>query len=248
MGLPVPRLDSRTWDELMTEARALIPEYAPAWTDHNLHDPGVTLVELDRVAHRRPALPARPRLAEKLRGFLRHVGVTPMPTGVAETVVAFRQGPGSPTAVHLRSRFQVTDTARELVFESSAPLDVSPAWIELDAAEGTDRAVIFREANGVRADVSAANAATDRSFLPFGGSPQPGDALTIGFRDQPLLPGEELGLYVWTRAGGTTTPRPSAWPGSARPGSETARTPRSAPATTGRRPHGTTARRTTGSR
>ena len=182
----------------MTEARALIPEYAPAWTDHNLHDPGVTLVELVAWLSESLLFQLDRVSAEKLRAFLRHVGVTPLPAGVAETVVAFRQGPGSPTAVHLPSRFQVTDSARELVFENSVPLAVSPAWIELDAAEGTDRAVMVREANGARVDVTAANGAADRWFLPFGGSPHSGDALTIGFRDEPLLPGEELNLHVWT--------------------------------------------------
>ena len=43
MPLPVPTLDSRTWDELTAEAQALIPRYAPQWTDFNLSDPGITL-------------------------------------------------------------------------------------------------------------------------------------------------------------------------------------------------------------
>lgn len=42
----VPRLDDVEFDELVERARALIPMYAPDWTDHNLHDPGVTLIDL----------------------------------------------------------------------------------------------------------------------------------------------------------------------------------------------------------
>src|SRR5262245_13281685 len=49
-GIPVPlpllNLDDRTFDQLVTEARALIPRNFPAWTDHNLSDPGSTLLEL----------------------------------------------------------------------------------------------------------------------------------------------------------------------------------------------------------
>ena len=41
-----PDLDDRTWQDLVDEMRALIPRYAPGWTDHNVHDPGVTLLEL----------------------------------------------------------------------------------------------------------------------------------------------------------------------------------------------------------
>jgi hypothetical protein len=46
MTLPVPNLDDRTFDQLATEARTLIPKNFPSWTDHNLSDPGITLLEL----------------------------------------------------------------------------------------------------------------------------------------------------------------------------------------------------------
>jgi hypothetical protein len=46
MPLLVPNLDDRRWADLVEEARSLIPRLAPAWTDHNVHDPGITFVEL----------------------------------------------------------------------------------------------------------------------------------------------------------------------------------------------------------
>lgn len=46
MSLPLPRLDDRTYADLVEEARALIPSLRPAWTDHNPTDPGITLIEL----------------------------------------------------------------------------------------------------------------------------------------------------------------------------------------------------------
>lgn len=46
MPLKLPNLDDRTYEDLVEEARALIPVYAPAWTNHNESDPGITLVEL----------------------------------------------------------------------------------------------------------------------------------------------------------------------------------------------------------
>lgn len=46
MALPVPNLDDRTFDQLVTEARSLIPKNFPKWTDHNPSDPGITLLEL----------------------------------------------------------------------------------------------------------------------------------------------------------------------------------------------------------
>ena len=46
MTLPVTNLDDRTFEQLSAEARALIPRYFRAWTDHNESDPGITLMEL----------------------------------------------------------------------------------------------------------------------------------------------------------------------------------------------------------
>lgn len=46
MTLPLPKLDDRSYADLMAEALARLPALAPAWTDHNPSDPGVTLIEL----------------------------------------------------------------------------------------------------------------------------------------------------------------------------------------------------------
>ncbi len=46
MGLNIPNLDDKTFDQLFEEARLLIPQFAPQWTDHNIHDPGITFIEL----------------------------------------------------------------------------------------------------------------------------------------------------------------------------------------------------------
>jgi hypothetical protein len=46
MALTLPNLDDRTYAELTQEAQALIPTYAPEWSNRNPSDPGITLVEL----------------------------------------------------------------------------------------------------------------------------------------------------------------------------------------------------------
>ena len=46
MPIPLPNLDDRRFADLVVEARAMIPRYAPGWTNHNPSDPGITLVEL----------------------------------------------------------------------------------------------------------------------------------------------------------------------------------------------------------
>jgi hypothetical protein len=46
MPLPIPTLDDRTFDQLVEEAKTLIPKHFPAWTDHNYSDPGIAFMEL----------------------------------------------------------------------------------------------------------------------------------------------------------------------------------------------------------
>src|ERR1044072_1716947 len=41
-----PNLFERRFQDLMEIGRAKLPSLAPEWTDHNAHDPGITLLEL----------------------------------------------------------------------------------------------------------------------------------------------------------------------------------------------------------
>lgn len=46
MSLPVTNLDDRSFQDLVDEAKRMIPQLCPEWTNHNLSDPGVALIEL----------------------------------------------------------------------------------------------------------------------------------------------------------------------------------------------------------
>ena len=46
MSLQAPNLDSRTFDQLVKEARDRIPRFTPEWTNLNDSDPGMTLIKL----------------------------------------------------------------------------------------------------------------------------------------------------------------------------------------------------------
>jgi len=46
MTLPIPKLDDRNFQNLVDEAKKRIPHFTKEWTDHNVSDPGVTLIEL----------------------------------------------------------------------------------------------------------------------------------------------------------------------------------------------------------
>src|SRR6266436_5125773 len=46
MVLPVPNLDDRRFQDLVDDAKRLVQQRCPEWTNHNVSDPGVTLMEL----------------------------------------------------------------------------------------------------------------------------------------------------------------------------------------------------------
>jgi len=90
MGLPIPNLDDKTFDEIVLEARTLIARYAPDWTDHNLHDPGMTFIDLFAwLAEAQIYRLNRITDAEYLK-FLKMVGIRPSPARPAEVEITFR--------------------------------------------------------------------------------------------------------------------------------------------------------------
>ena len=46
MRLPEIQLDDRRFQDLVSEARTRISRACPEWTEHNVSDPGITLIEL----------------------------------------------------------------------------------------------------------------------------------------------------------------------------------------------------------
>ena len=79
MALPVPNLDDRRFQDLVDDAKRLVQQRCPEWTDHNVSDPGVTLIELfawmtDQLLYRLNRVPDRNYVK-----FLELIGVTPLP-------------------------------------------------------------------------------------------------------------------------------------------------------------------------
>src|SRR5438128_12276282 len=99
MPLPVPKLDDRTFQDLVNETKRLIPRYCPEWTDHNISDPGVTLIELfawmtDLLLYRINRIPDRNYIA-----FLNLMGVRLQSPRPAVADITFRLSAAQPETV-----------------------------------------------------------------------------------------------------------------------------------------------------
>jgi len=93
MALVLPNLDDKPFQQIVDEARQLIPSNAPEWTDHNVHDPGITFTELfawlAEIEHYRLNRPS----AASYERFFSLMGVTPESAQGAEVSVAFEFNP-----------------------------------------------------------------------------------------------------------------------------------------------------------
>ena len=89
MVLPSPNLDDRRFQDLVDEAKRLVQQRCPDWTDHNVSDPGVTMIELfatmvDQLLYRLNRVPDRNYVK-----FLDLIGVRLLPPTAAEADVTF---------------------------------------------------------------------------------------------------------------------------------------------------------------
>ena len=168
--LPLPQLDDLRWAELVEEGRALIPLYAPEWSDHNASDPGITLTELlawlaEMQGFQLDQIPARSRLK-----FLSLVGVSPAPPRPATVVLRFGLPLGAePLELPATVECEGSDLSGGVVpYRTLAPIQVVPARLEAIAS----------------ATPAGTRDLTDRwrrgePFAAFGEDPEPGAALVL---------------------------------------------------------------------
>src|SRR5581483_1693084 len=89
MALPAPNLDDRRFQNLVDDAKRLVQRRCPEWTDHNVSDPGVTLIETfaymtDMLLYRLNRVPDRHYIK-----FLELMGVRLFPPTAATTDITF---------------------------------------------------------------------------------------------------------------------------------------------------------------
>lgn len=187
MALPLPRLDTHTYDSLVSDALTLLPRYAPVWTDHNAHDPGITLIELFAWLAEMELYRLDRVTDASTRSFLQLVGIKPRPAQVAETVLVLMTDALGPTVL-VPSRTKVMAVAPTVEFQTTHPVKVSRAKLT----------AVFAGAEGALVDHTRDNTPTSKRFFPFGTEPHPGDALYLGFDTQLADTSDTINLYLWS--------------------------------------------------
>ncbi|WP_429843538.1 hypothetical protein [Brevibacillus sp. FIR094] len=87
--LPSKNLDDRHFEEILEQAKNVIPKLQPEWGDHRHHDPGITLLEMFAWLMEMQQYYLN-RITEKNeRKFLQLMGVHPQHQSYATTDVTF---------------------------------------------------------------------------------------------------------------------------------------------------------------
>jgi len=193
MTLPSPNLDDRKYQDIVDEAKRLIPQFCPEWTNHNLSDPGVALIELfawmsEMLLFRLNQVPER-----MYTKFLDLVGIEPFPASAAKVDLTFWLSTVEPEPVTVPAGTQVGTTGGA----TDAPILFT-----------TTTDLVIRQPDLVAAHTSGADdddRATDVwDSLRYDGEntpiftstpdPKPGDAVYFGFESS--LAGNVLRLDI----------------------------------------------------
>lgn len=184
MALAAPRLDDRQFQDIVDEAKKRIPHYCPEWTDHNVSDPGVTLIELfawmtDIMLYRLNQVPDLHYIK-----FMEMLGITLREPVPAKVPVTFWLSAPQPTPIVIPAGTEVastqTETERSIVFTADADLRVQPPQLgavisRVTHSDGGKRR--YRDHNLRRLEAGF------EGFGIFSSVPQVDDALYLGFEN-----------------------------------------------------------------
>lgn len=221
-----PNLFVRRYQDLVEMGRARLPGLAPEWTDHNAHDPGITIMELlawvaeaqlyslsptDKHSSRPPAGTRRDERA----AYAALLGLVPGGTRPAQGLIwPDRLDPGSPGETYVASVVIPADAVVN-VLQAEAPT-FRPTH-KLLWVSGRVTKLESRLADGRVLDHTAINERGGPAFQPFGEIAGRRDVLSMRFQcggDAGLFPPKRKdaeGAY-WAIGVRADAPRPGSAP------------------------------------
>jgi predicted phage baseplate assembly protein len=174
MALPAPHLDDRRFQDLVDEAKLFVSRRCPEWTDHNVSDPGVTMIELfagmvDQLLYRLNQVPVRNYVK-----FLELIGVDLLPPADAECDVTFWLSAPQPDVVPIAVGTEVatmrTEAEEPVTFSVTEHLDIVPCSL-LRAGCSLEPGKVLDYTDDL---------AAHRGFSCFDRVPKVDDALLVG--------------------------------------------------------------------
>ena len=178
MSLALDLFDRRFGD-FMAIGRARLRSLAPEWTDHNAHDPGITLMELLAwVAEAQLYSVSRLRRDER-RSYAAMLGIAPSGTqGARGLVWPERYGPNTLAATYAKSQVIGDDAVVSLdgmetpTFRPERTL----LWVP-----GQITSLETRAPGGHVVDHTVVNARGGKTFLPFGAGSGKRETFNVAF-------------------------------------------------------------------
>ncbi|MDQ3957023.1 MAG: putative baseplate assembly protein [Actinomycetota bacterium] len=180
MTLEAPNLDDRRFQDLVDEAKRRVQRSCPEWSDHNVSDPGVTLIEtfaymVDQLFYRLNRVPDRVYVK-----LLDLIGVKRFPPSAAKANVTFWLSAAETDSIHIPAGTVVSTLRSEK--EDPVPFTV----VRPLTVPSCSLAAVAKQAGGSNTIVDL----TPRFDLGepvycFSGTPAPGDAFLVGL-DRPV--------------------------------------------------------------
>lgn len=169
------RLDDQRYEEIVAEAEGRLPWLCPVWTDHNAHDPGITLLELMAWYKEMQQYQMDQMTPAVQRKLLELAGLHLLPARPAALAVEVTpEAPAYPALERLT-------TPQEALFELAEPVP----------AVRPKLAAILVERDGQRLDVKGL-VDDGTPFQPFSFGGEGESALLLGFSRRP-----EEQLRLW---------------------------------------------------
>jgi predicted phage baseplate assembly protein len=194
MPLPTVTLDDRRFQDIVDQAKSMIPHYCPEWTDHNVSDPGVTLVELfawmtDLLLYRLNQVPDKMYVK-----FLEMIGVRLEPPRAASVPVTFYLSAAQPADVTIAENTEIatirTEAMSAIIFTNEKDLIIRRPELIGAFTRDVDRS---EEQQWEEHDLTQIDL-PGHSIKMFSPDPNPGDAFYLGFK--PDLSNHVLALVM----------------------------------------------------
>ncbi len=177
MPLPTPTLDDRRFQDIVDEAKRLIPQLCPEWTDHNVSDPGVAMIELfawmtEMLLYRVNQVPEKIYIK-----FLELIGVKLNPPRSARAPVTFYLSAPQPNEIVIPQGTEVatvrTETNPAIIFTTETDLPIRPAVLlgAFTRSGGSNSGWVTHDLNRL--------ALPNQLLSLFPNPPSPGDAFFL---------------------------------------------------------------------